>query len=123
MSSHLLGLPTCPVCGKELRGHRYALVASLVDNPKDRPRTDKFLNDIKSRSWSQVLPINEWQGDADVFELYAIRCPSSRLALVVVRSPFDLYDDDHIVAIESLRADESSTLAALTDRRNWKPLL
>ncbi|HEY0728590.1 MAG TPA: hypothetical protein VGD38_11005 [Pyrinomonadaceae bacterium] len=111
--SDLPGLRTCPVCEKEPRGHRYARLASIIDNPNDQSRADKFLKDIASRRWSEVLPINEWQGGADMFELYALRCPTSRLALIVVRSPFELFDDDHIAAIETLTTDESSTLAAL----------
>jgi hypothetical protein len=122
MSSDLPRLQTCPVCGEELRGHRYALLASIVDDAKDRSRLDKFLNDIKSRTWSEVLRFNEWQGDSDVIQLYAISCPTSLLALILIHSPFELYDDDHLVRIESLTTEESSTLKAATERRNWKPL-
>jgi hypothetical protein len=122
MSSDLPQLQTCPICGKELRGHRYALLASVVDNARDRSRVDKFLNDIKTRTWSEVLRLEEWQGDSDVILLYAIKCSSSILALILVRSPFELYDDDHVVWIETLTTEESSTLNAATERRNWKPL-
>jgi hypothetical protein len=118
----LPGLQTCPVCSNELRGHRYALLASIIENPKNQPRLHKFLNDIKSRSWSEVLRFSEWQGDSDVVQLYAIRCPTSLFALILIRSPFELYDDDHIIAIETLTADESSTLEAVIRGLNWKPL-
>lgn len=110
MSSDLPRLQTCPICGKELRGHRYARLASIVDNARDRSRVDKFLNDIKTRTWSEVLRLQEWQGDSDVILLYAIKCPTSILASILVRSPFELYDDDHVVWIESLTPAESSTL-------------
>lgn len=122
MSSDLPRLQTCPICGKELHGHRYALLASIVDNAKDRCRVDKFLNHIKTRTWSEILRLEEWQGDSDVILLYAIRCPTSILALILVRSPFELYDDDHVVWIESLTTEASSTLKAATERLNWKPL-
>ena len=118
----LPGLQTCPVCGNELRGHSYAILASIIETPKTQPRLHKFSNDIKNRCWSEVLRFSEWQGDSDVIQLYSIRCPTSLFALILIRSPFELYDDDHIIAIEALTADESSTLEAVIRGRNWKPL-
>ena len=120
--SDLPVLQICPVCGNHLRGHRYALLASIVENPRDLCRLHQFMSDIKSRSWSEVLRFNEWQGDSDVIQLFAIRCPSSLLALTLVRSPFELYDDDHVIWIETLTGDESSALEAVARGRNWKPL-
>lgn len=122
MHVDLPGLRSRPVCDKELRGHRYALLASMIDNPEYQPRFAKFLSDIHSRAWSTVLQCNEFQGDSDAIELYAIRCPTSLLGLVLVRSPFELYDNDHVVAVESLTEAESSVLAPLTTQKNWKPL-
>ena len=122
MSSDLPGLKTCPVCDAELRGHKYAPLASIVDNAKDHSRLHKFLKDIKSRTWSEVLPLSEWQGDSDVVQLYALKCPAARLVLILVRSPVDLYDDDHIEWVEALTAEESSTLEAVIKQWTWKPL-
>ena len=122
MSIDLPGLKHCPVCQQDMDGHRYALLASIIDNRKEPSRLDKFVTDIKTRKWSQVLRYNEWRGDSDVVQLYAIKCPASLLGLVLIRSPFELYDDDHIVWTETLTAAESSTLQALTERKNWKPL-
>jgi hypothetical protein len=122
MSSDLPGLKNCPVCQKDLRGHRFVLLASIVDNLKDSSRLKTFLNDIKTRNWSEVLRYSEWRGDSDVVQLYAIKCTASLLGLVLIRSPFELYDDDHIVSTETLTANESSTLLAVTERKNWKPL-
>lgn len=122
MSSDLPGLQTCPICDKELRGHKYTLLASIVDKPKNQFRLREFLNDIRSRKWSDVLRVNEWQGDSDVVQLYALKCPTSRLVLILVRSPVDLYDDDHIEGIESLTEEESATLNDVIKSWTWKPL-
>lgn len=120
--SDLPGLQICPVCGTQFRDHRYVLLASIIENPKDESRLHQFLNDIRTRNWSAVLRLSEWQGHSDVIQLFAIRCSTSLLALVLVRSPVELYDDDHVIGIETLTADESAALETVARGRNWKPL-
>ncbi len=122
MSAELAGLNKCPVCAETLRRHRYARLASIIVNPKNHARLDAFLNDVKKRNWAEVLRFDEWQGDADIIELYGIKCPSSLFALILIRSPFELFDDDHILETECLTRNESATLESVTTKKNWKPL-
>jgi hypothetical protein len=122
MPSDLPGLNTCPACRQELRGHRYARLASRIDNSKDQTQLLKFLEDIQNRIWSNVLGFRDWQGDSDVTQLYCIKCPFDGFGLVVIRSPVELSEDDRIISIDCLTAGETEILASLTTDRNWKPL-
>ena len=118
MNSDLGGMEACPACSKDFRKHRYALLSSFVEDQ----RSKSFLEDMEKRKWRTLLSFKEWKGDSDVLRLYAIKCPSGAIPTVLVRSPFEPFEDDYVLSIEVLGLIESQTLWDVASKRNWKPL-
>ena len=120
MNSQLGGMKECPGCSKDLKGHRYACLSSVIEGTSEH--TGEFFENIENRRWKKLLNTKEWDGGADILFLYAIKCPNGGIPTVLVRSPFELSYDDHVLAIEVLNLMESQTLIDIGTKLNWKPL-
>ncbi|HEY0766106.1 MAG TPA: hypothetical protein VGD61_27235 [Pyrinomonadaceae bacterium] len=123
MRNKILELELCPGCGESLSGHKFALFASIIDDPNHKFRLEAFLNAIKSRSWGDVLPFREWDGGSDVMQVYALMCSSQTLSLVLIRNPVEVLDSERIVGIEPLDLEESRRLLELMHQVEWCPIL
>jgi hypothetical protein len=122
MNSQLAGMEACPGCSKNFKGHRFALLSSLIEDKLNPEHSERFFEDIEKRSWKNLLSTKEWEPTADVLKLYAIKCPYGGMPTVLVRSPFELFYDDYILSIEVLNSIDSQALMDLASDLNWKPL-
>jgi hypothetical protein len=113
----------CPHCKRGLIGHFYSLLASDVVERKDvKVGLIAFFESLKQHDWPKLFSFQRWEGLSDNVELYGILCGTDSVVLVVVRSPFELYDSDEILAIEALHQDDSKALLRLAKDKNWKTI-
>ena len=113
----------CPNCGRELTGHLYSLLASdVIDRKEGQQRLIEFFESLKSHDWRKLLTFQQWEGVSDNVELFGILCGPDSVVLVVIRRPFELYDNDEILAIEALGEVDSKSLLGLVKDKNWKTI-
>src|SRR5512133_1975594 len=68
----------CLSCRETVQGHWYWRMASeLIDASEGGG--GKLAGLVSASQWEAVTGIREWQGDRDVRELYAVRCPRGSL--------------------------------------------
>jgi hypothetical protein len=103
----------CLSCGGAVGGHWYWRLASeLIEASTDRE--GKLAGLVSSSQWDAASRVKEWQGDHDVRELYAIKCPRGiRLGLYTVVSTVDLYSDDYREDAALLSVRDSESVARL----------
>ena len=118
----LSSIGPCPICKRELSGHSYSLLASeVVDRKSGQESLITFFESLKNRDWKRLLKAGNWEGLSDNVELYGIVCGGA-VVLVVIRSPFELYDDDEILLVETVAEEDSRLLLGLAKDKTWKTL-
>jgi hypothetical protein len=117
-------LQRCPVCGGAFDHHDYAHFAVTVLGEDRRGRVREFLDACEDRLWEEAVAFQDFDARRDAIVAYALRCSRGRIAVLLERSPSEVYESDRLIACDVL--DEASgreleTLIAQTDwrRLNW----
>jgi hypothetical protein len=103
-------LQRCARCKQSLEGHEYRLIATTILNPENRQRFRELLTAVEAHRWRTVLTFQEWIGNQDDAEVYAIRCPNGGLSVVLIDSPFELYDPHVMLRQESIESSEDASI-------------
>ena len=111
---------TCPVCTGEFAGHSYAALAMALVG--EGSATD-LISKIRNHQWAAAFAIQEFEGSRDVIIAYCLRCPSKRVAMVLVEDPFELYFNPMVVDFEVLDHESSEQVTLLLDGSKWYPVL
>jgi hypothetical protein len=119
VSSSLKELRLCPVCDQALDNHVYSFLASAALKPDHEIEVQRFLDDIENHNWHTVMESQEWLGATDNFELYGIRSPNHGMVLGIVRDPFELFENSHVVGIERITLSDETTIMELAQNREW----
>jgi len=114
-------IANCPCCETGLADHSFLLLASDIVG-QDPARLIAFFEAIKQRDWEAVIKYQRWDPLSDNVELYGIRCGSSQMALAIIRSAFDLYENDKALAVDCLSQKETEELLTLTKDNRWTVL-
>jgi hypothetical protein len=115
-------LKKCPVCQRGLSQHSHAIFATTILSEEDGERREGFFKALKEHRWPDAQEYQEWNGLDDNAEAYALRCNTNRIALLVVRSPFELYEGDSLLNYEILDLESGQKLEALIEESKWQPL-
>jgi hypothetical protein len=110
---------SCVACGGDLSGHSFWRLASAIIDSEDRG--DELATLIKDRQWNRAVQFQDWRGDRNEREYYAIRCPNrTEISLVTIVSTADMWSDDYVESTEVLDPESSRALADLVGDR-WQP--
>jgi hypothetical protein len=105
----------CPLCGKgrleHLDGHKYALVASEVARSPSEDLT-RFFHLYRRHEWAELNLIQRFDGGANAAEVFALLC-GSRVCMLAIRDPVELYDSDSLLDTALLDEEESAIVRAL----------
>jgi hypothetical protein len=105
----------CPLCGKErlghLDGHKYALVASEVARTSSEELT-QFFDLYRRHEWAELNLIQRFDGASNAAEVFALLC-GSRMCMLAIRDPVELYDADSLLDTSVLGEEESAIVLAL----------
>lgn len=108
----------CPICDNNLYGHQYSLFAVEVIEKSHNELVNLF-QDLLAHSWENLKKKQNWDSAGDNLEIFALRCASDRLAVLVVRSPFELYEPSSLITTKVLTGDESTRLHQLIRPNDW----
>jgi hypothetical protein len=115
-------LPSCSVCKAAIDSHHFAVVGTTVIGDPEEPRVTQFLRHVKRREWSDLRRFKDWQADRDNLPTYSISCPNGGGMVVVVRSPFELYDSDEVYLQETITPDEQRLISEAVPPGEWQAL-
>jgi len=112
----------CPACALDFTSHHYTLFAVTVAGKKNVPRLADSIQHAKAHDWKALRAFQEFDGLSDSLEAFVVRC-SSGGSLVLARSPFELYESDEVLMIETLAGDSFAELAVLVAAKEWRPFI
>ena len=116
-------LQSHPTCGKDLFCHSYALLATAVFSGENESRVLKFFKALRERRWQELVEFQDWDATRDNVEAYVIRCKPERVLLLVLHSPYELYEDDSVVECEDLGEESGQQITSFIQQNQWKSLL
>jgi hypothetical protein len=116
-------LPKCPVCNAASDSHQFALMGTTVIGDQEKPRVIKFFGHVKRHEWNDLNQFKDWQSQRDHLVAYAITCPHGAGMVVVVRSPFELYEADEVFLQETLTSEDLATVSGLVPQSEWQELV
>ena len=115
-------LKVCPTCGANLNGHSYALLATAVASDEKKKELAEFFQALKAHDWRKVRQFADFDPLLNAAEALALKCTSGSLALLIVRSPFELFDASSIMDSEVLDSESGRELDALIEADKWRTL-
>jgi hypothetical protein len=115
-------MPACPGCHRKMDGHQFALIATTIIGEQEKPRVTELIGHVRMHRWDALHSFKEWKGDRDDVVVYAIRGPHDAGVVILVRSPYELYENDKICVQEMVTAEELAVISELVPLTDWQPV-
>jgi hypothetical protein len=112
-------LTSCSACKASLDSHHFAIIGTTVVGDQYKPRVTHFLHHVKKHEWNDLSQYKDWQTDRDNLVAYFIACPNGGGVVVVVRSPFELYENDEVYLQEMLTPEELPAISKVVSPGEW----
>jgi hypothetical protein len=113
-------LPSCSACKTAIDSHHFAVIGTTVVGDQQKPRVTEFFRHVKQHEWNDLSQFKDWQADRDNLLAYSISCPNGGGMVVVVRSPFELYDSDEVYHQETFTPDEQRIISEAVPPGEWQ---
>lgn len=108
----------CPICDLDFSDHYFNLL-SVIPAYKSEALT-ALMAHVKNHQWSAARQIREFEPAQDAVEIFVLRCPGKKLAVVIMEDPFDLYANPSIIDCEVLDDAQSQELRSVLDETQWR---
>jgi hypothetical protein len=115
-------MSACPVCNRKMESHLYALIATTIIGEQEGPRVTELISHVRSHRWEAMNSFKEWKADRDDVVVYAIRGPHDAGVVILVRSPYELYENDEVFVQEMVTSEELAVISGLVPLTDWRPL-
>lgn len=108
----------CNQCPKPLAEHDWAGFASTVASEQNKGRLTDFFNKVKEHDWRSVATFHDYDATQDDMLAFAVRCVSGGFVFVV-RSPFELWQDDELHLREAITPAEMKEIESHIPSDSW----
>jgi len=108
----------CDQCSTPFSDHVRAMFASTVASEKNKARLIEFFEKVKAHDWRSVAGFTDFDATENDVLAFAVRCVSGGFVLVV-RSPYELWEEDQLYLSEPVTAAEMSELESLIPATAW----
>lgn len=112
-------LRVCPVCGKDLRGHQYALLATTAFASRNRRRIERFLKAIEEREPGELVAFHDWDSHGENAEAYALRCPDGNIAVALLHTAVEPPHFKNVIRCDSLGPERSRQVEHIVTGERW----
>ena len=102
----------------ELMKQVQVLGARMRTSGREKSAYD-LLNELPQHHWDKIVSYRDWDGSADNVLVFALRCSSGRIVLLIVEDPHELAYNDKLMKYELLDAEESKRLESVTPEE-WR---
>ncbi len=115
-------LQRCPSCAGTFEEHTYALFAVTVLGDERTERLKEFFNAIEEYRWEDAQKYQDFDQKRDAVVAYALKCRSGSLALVMERSPSEVYESDRLIACTLIEHENGQLLNRIIPANEWRQL-
>jgi hypothetical protein len=88
-----------------MESHQYAVIATRIIGEQEKPRVTELIGHRRVHRWGALHSFKEWKGDRDDVVVYAIRGPHNAGVVILVRSPYELYENDEVFVQEMVTSN------------------
>jgi len=113
-------VPRCALCGTNLSGHRFALIASTLATEDNRHRVQALISRVIRHEWSALTQYRDSSREQNAVLVYSITGPHDGAMVVLIRDPFEQYEAAELYLQEQLLPGEASVLTTLTPLVDWQ---
>lgn len=115
-------LPICPACNITAQGHLFALTATAIIGENAKVRITELISHVRRHDWAALLSFREWKATSDTAVVYAIQGPHPEAVVILIRSPYELYERDEIFVQEIVTSTDLAAISELVLPSDWQPL-
>lgn len=108
----------CSRCPMSMAEHDWAGFASAVASEQNKERLTDFFEKVKAHDWRAVAKFQDYDATQNDMLVFAVRCTSGG-SICVVRSPFELWQDDELYLVETVTSAEMAELESLIPPDSW----
>ena len=94
-----------------------------IATPETSQRVREFIDSFRSQSWDKVMQFQEFDGDCNAVEVFAISCPQGKHSVMLVRNPAEFYDSDAVLESHVVAGRSWLALSQATIGKEWKMFL
>jgi hypothetical protein len=115
-------LPICPACNITAHGHLFALTATAIIGEDEKARITELISRVRKHDWAALHSFKEWKATCDNAVVYAIKGPHPEGVVILIRSPYELYERDEIFVQEIVNSEDLAAISELVLSSDWQPL-
>lgn len=108
----------CSQCPKAFPEHEWALFATTVATKQNKDRLTEFFEKVKEHDWRSVAKFQDFDATQNDMLVFAVRCVSGGFVFVV-RSPFELWEDDEVYLREPVTQAEMAEIESHIQPDSW----
>lgn len=109
----------CPRCKSDLHSHAFQIFAITVASLEKKEVVSDFIRKARNHDWESLSKFSDFDPMKNALEACALRCEDNRLSLLLVRNPFELFDDSSVEDWEALDENESSKWLGYLPNEKW----
>lgn len=111
-------LPICPVCNITAQGHLFALIATTIVGQDEIAHITELVSRQRRHDWAALHPFKEWKATCD----NAIKGPHHEGVVILIRSPYELYERDEIFVQGIVNAADLAAISEIVLPEDWQGL-
>jgi hypothetical protein len=81
-----------------------------------------LLNELPQRHWDRIMSYRDWYGAANNILMFALRCSSGRIALLIIEDLYELGAHDRLMKCDILDMEESKKLVSIIPEEEWRQI-
>jgi hypothetical protein len=109
----------CSQCPKPFPEHDWAGFASTVASEQNKDRLTDFFEKVKEHDWRSVAKFQDYDATQNDMLVFAVRCVSGGFVFIV-RSPFELWEDDEVYLREAVTPAEMAEIESWIPPDSWQ---
>ena len=115
-------LKNCPACRNDFSDHHYSMLAKTVYSEQNKQQVAQFIQAFKEHNWVVAMAFQDWEALENALEAYAIRCKFGGIAVLLIHSPYEVFEDDSVFSVEVLSPEESELFLSENSLLRLAPL-
>ena len=112
----------CPACNVTAQGHLLALISTAIIGKDEKARITELICRVRKHEWAALHSFKEWKATCDNAVVYVIKGPHPEGVVILLRSPYELYESDDIFLQEIVNSADLATISELVLPSDWQPL-
>lgn len=110
----------CPVCQGDFTNHEYAPFAMTIATDDRQETLQEFFAALKKHRWTEARAFQAFDSMLDGAEAIALQCSQGRIAMLLLRSPAEFYENPSLLDYEIVETGDSQPIRSQIEPSQWQ---